>query len=577
MSHRSSFAFTLLISLPWLPSCGGAPARPAAPVADAVELIAQPFPSRAALEAILAEPIPVFPASIDAVPVAEWTLKGPLPTTPLGAETDEGDWTKVARAFAETRGGALVLSPALRCTAREIASFFATKGGMPTESVQDFIAARCGWPYTLSSHGVLTATFKKAGTDAALLTAFKKHVDEGLASLVPNEPGTIGLAVERHEDRVVAVWVVGQPRAALSEPLTADASGVVHVRGKFLGAGDRARALMNGDGFSVHVCAAEPVAPPSFSFRCEGASTAGEPRWLTLVAHAPGQLIGRAVINTMVATSDASLTWHAPPAPSTAALGAPAAIGETILPPLNELRAALGEPPLRLAHEQAALNARLVPYVFSASTTNPARMEQISLGVLAGWDVKGGLVRDATLELLTSHATTAGDWLAEALTQPMGRLVLLDPRAEEIALGAYAVPGKSLVATVTSSYSFFHGETHPEIADALAARLLAERRAHGLPDVQRIAGLAGIDAATRDIAAGKDPNASLMGALQDATARVGRSFRGLALRTIDPTVTPLPPVLAASKVPTFAVAVGHHAAAGSAWGEYVILWLWPAE
>jgi hypothetical protein len=196
---------------------------------------------------------------------------------------------------------------------------------------------------------------------------------------------------------------------------------------------------------------------------------------------------------------------------------------------------------------------------------------------MAGWDVQGGAIRDGSLELLASHATTAGDWLAEALARPMGRIVLLDPQAEQLALGAYAVPGKSILATVTTSYAFFHGVDHPDVADALAARLLAERRAHALPDVQRIGGLAGLDAAIRDIEAGKDLDGALMGALQDATVRIGRSMRGLAIRTIDPGATPLPPVIAATKVPTFAVAVGHHATPGNAWGEYVVLWLWPAE
>jgi hypothetical protein len=576
--HRRSWSIPLFFILlaTAAVSCSGKAARPGASPADAVELIAQPFPSRAALEAILNEPVPAFPASIDAVPVREWTMKGPLPDAPLGAETDDGAWTQVARSFVATRGDAVTLSPSLRCAARELAVFFAENGGMAAEPVQDFIAARCGFPYALATRGVLTATVKKDATDAALLTGLRKPVEDSLSKLVPEGAGMFGLALARKNDRVVALWLFARPTAMLTAPVVADASGVVHLQGKFLDGADRGRALMNGDGFSVHLCAEDAVARPLFSFRCM-ASGGDEPRWLTLVATVPGQILGHSVVNTLVASGDASLTWRAPAAPSTAPLPSAEAIAETILPPLNELRVAMGEKPLALAPAQGMLNARLAPYLFAATVTDRARAEQISLGVLAGWDVKGGLVRDGSLELLASHATNAGDWLADALSRPMGRMVLLDPQAEQLALGAYAVPGKSLIATVAASYSFFHGDAHPDVADALAARLLAERRSHGLPDVQRIVGLPGLDTAIHDVVEGKDLEASLMAALQDATVRTGRNMRGLVIRSIDPGSTPLPPVLAATKVPTFAVAVGHHATPGNAWGEYVVMWLWPAD
>ena len=562
-------------------ACGGAQVQAAhkaeATTDDAVVATSQPFPSRDALDAILARPAPAFPPQLTTVSVKRWVMAGPTPRDPLGAETDSSPWTDVARSVAKSRDGELALSPALRCAASELSRFRAEHQGMPTEPLREYLAARCGFPFGLSAWGAIGFTVPKSMSDEKLVEQLRVKVEASLRDQIAKSKGLFGVGVSRRDDRFVVGWVFGAPRVDLDPDFARRDGAFVHLRGKFHAPVGRVIALANGDGFSVNACVPEPEVLPRFSLRCPLPSSKG-PTFIDFAASQPGEMLGRSLASILVHDDDdASLTWDAPQGPVTAPLVSSEALGPGILAPLNKLRAALGARPLTLAPAQSALNQKLAPYMAAASLGGGKDGDEIARGVLAGWDVQGAMIRDASVDFHAEVGGSAGEWLASVLARPMSRLVLLDPQAEQVAIGGFLVPNTSITVALVSSYRVFHAGDHPDVADALALRLSAERTARGLAAPQRLVDLEGLAHATHAITEeGKDVQEALHDALQDASTRTGRSVRGLAVTTTDPTSAPLPPEMLATGWQPFAVAVGHRRPAGAAWGEYVVLWIWAA-
>jgi hypothetical protein len=174
-------------------------------------------------------------------------------------------------------------------------------------------------------------------------------------------------------------------------------------------------------------------------------------------------------------------------------------------------------------------------------------------------------------------ATTAGEWLAAELVTPFGRQTLLDPRADQVAVGAARTEGSTRLASVVSGYSFFHGTMHADVAKALVARVDVERDAHGRHAAKAVA-LAALDDAARSVTASSAaPDVALRTALQAMVDETGKSCRGIAVPTIDPSQTPLPPAMLRDADFTYAVSVAHERRKGAAWGDYVVLWLWTVD
>ena len=63
-------------------------------------------------------------------------------------------------------------------------------------------------------------------------------------------------------------------------------------------------------------------------------------------------------------------------------------------------------------------------------------MDTIALALLAGWQVAGGMIRDATFSAtLVPGTRDVGRWLATTLEMPLARSALLADEIEEVAFG----------------------------------------------------------------------------------------------------------------------------------------------
>lgn len=555
-------------------STSGAPsaAPGTAPMPGAVGLVMPPFPTREEIRAAAALPA-ATKTTASAIAVPRWTITTPIPVDPIGVETAKDPWTELARDVAKAHGDDVALVPALGCAAHELAIFAAHFGSAPVETLSQFMLSRCGWPYAGTVPTLVTFTVPRAITTEAATKRVVEATRPDLLRALPTGPGKLGLAMARHEDKLVIAYLWSTPSLDLEPGYGVVTAGRVHVRGADRVGATSVSAAVNGDGYSATRCTNEAATAPQFAFSCP-IPTSGS-TWIEVASAPPGALVEHRALALLVHKGDAaSLEWVEPAAPSTAPLTDASTIGDAILGPLNELRAATGARPLTIARAQSEVNSTLAPHAFAGLSDSATAADPIVLGAMAGWEVTGGFVQRASTVVTLTSATTAGEWLGANLAYPSGRLALLDPSREQLAIGAVTLPGTSIVASVTSTYALFHGVDHADVAAALATRVESERRALGRPKVKELV-LRELERAARSIAE-RDvaPADALKTALEGAVATTGKSCGGVAVPTVDPLGSPLPPTMLSDAKRSYSVAVGHRRRKGAAWGEYVVMWIW---
>jgi len=223
------------------------------------------------------------------------------------------------------------------------------------------------------------------------------------------------------------------------------------------------------------------------------------------------------------------------------------------------------------------VHTRAAPYAAAAVIQNQAdTQELLSLGLMAGWGIEGGTIRWAHhLTAVEVGTRSPAQWVASALEQPVGRLLLLRPDARQAAIGTVSVEDPPALAAVVSTYSFFEGTDHTADAERLFARIERERTARGLPPPQRMQGLDVLSAQAQRVTQGAQPAAALRIALDQESTRRRQSLSGLQLEAVDLDHSTLPDVLFARRDLTLGLAVGHTRAPGAAWGQYVVFLVFP--
>jgi hypothetical protein len=508
------------------------------------------------------------------VVVDTWTFEAAA-ANDASSYDDPSPWGEVARQLGKGHEATVTLSPAMRCTALELARFHAKNGAMPTESLRRFMAARCG-----SLATTVSPTFWSVSTNApppdedlasraqtALLKLFGDHLATGHRLL--------GVGAARDGERTTAVAVVAEDEARL-EPgsLGVDASRRVTLRGSARGDYAAILAMINRGDAGDAPCLSDPqVKPPRFALTCELAP--GDPfAWVEILGHRPGQLLLRELGETLVHEGDGTgieyAAHHAgPPAPVTGS----ADFMRALLDRLNAVRAGAHMGPLTLAPGQSAENTRLAgTLVDAAFGIDDATADRAAIGLLAGWSVPG-LIRNGSFFLgavgPTSDATA---WLDFALERPMGRMALLDPGSQQIAIGPTFPPGGGALGAAVTTYAMFGGQDHASDATRFFQRVAAARAARGLTAPVRVQGLGEMDAELERVQREKKaPMAALDAAMEVAVERTGQGVRGYALETNDLDTVEVPGVLLAPGALRMMVGVTHHRAEGAAWGQYVVL------
>lgn len=526
------------------------------------------LPSKATLEAIAKRPLPELPERKE-VEVDAWTFDGAWL-----APSDEAPALPPEMAAAVEEQGA-ESAPDLHCMAEQVARLFLAHAGLPSDRLASYMLARCGLAVT-ENLGMSVATLEGLGQakDAEVLAALLPTVRERLPELMSQGAKTFGTWIHREGDRA-AVAVVASRREITVTYGPVDDQGRVVIRGTLPPATEQRPAPTEVDAIVNH--GAHAWAPcqvkatlPSFVITCQLARD-DDSAWIGISTKQPGRMLSNGVARLLVHRRGRQAIAFAP-----VERGTPAVDVETfrgaLLAELNRARQAAGLRPATLAPAQSRAVDAVSPAFFVGNEAGDDELlDQISLGVVAGWDVGGGFIRDANFVAILGQSD-ARSWLAGALEQPMGRRTLLDPEADQIALGATLNEPFPGAGVLVATYEMFDPATREADAQAIVAALNAHRRARGVAPAIVNNEIVELDQAAANIAAGMHPGEALDIALYRLAAR-GLDAQGAWGFTTSVTEPPLLPELATP--PSLAVGVRaiHHHLPGSNWGFFVLLFV----
>jgi hypothetical protein len=551
---------------------GGCAARTAPPPREQLAKIDRGYPNQGQLAEILAERAPPREEALKkGIAVDRWELAGPFPARAGSFPSTSED--PLARRAAESLvagGRSIVLTESMQCYAREIGRFVAQYGGLPEDDLQAFAAGRCGvlpiapsFDYSLPS---------EAPDDDAALTYLRDVIAK-----VP-APSELGIwRGEGQRSRHVLLAAFGQPKMKLASVERAGGDLAVRVRGTILAPSRWIRAYSGEGDLRFHACRPTPGAVallPDFDMSCLLASSDAY-TVLEMLAGAPEAPLGRQVLMLIVPSGR--------PLPSTfqriAIAGLPSRSG--LLERFNAVRAQVGQAPLLEVPLQSRTAHALVPHYFAAASNKDfARLDFITLGMMAGWDVPGPLRDSKFLSFRGAMGDDDSSLLSQLLFFPSNRAVLLDNEARHAAIAAWRDDRNQGTWGLLATYTTFAPRPYPDVEAALLDELDHQRRARGRPRVLRV----------------ESPEATrLLGHLMEKLARgemtpmagLDRTVRTLSSRLRQPllgqasmalAVDGWRPVFSDELVDAEPVAVvtkvGFYAAAGDHWGQYVGLFIY---
>lgn len=247
---------------------------------------------------------------------------------------------------------------------------------------------------------------------------------------------------------------------------------------------------------------------------------------------------------------------------------------------INHLRREEGLQPLQLERVQSDVVEGLLPHYLAAQGEgNRKQAEEIALGVMAGYQVRG-TIRDAGLLSFVGHDSWSIERsLCAALLSPAYRATVLDPDDRALALGSIADASLGARAFMLVSYQFFVERSYELEQAALLEEIDRQRAARGLGPVIPLVGPQ-TDALLRESAdrvqRGEiEPIDELGELLQVFVDSSGRSFQGQVIGTLvlDGWRPELPRDLLRAEEAYVAIVITHRQVPGSAWGEHVVMML----
>jgi hypothetical protein len=245
---------------------------------------------------------------------------------------------------------------------------------------------------------------------------------------------------------------------------------------------------------------------------------------------------------------------------------------------INAVRAAARIPPLALAAKQSAENERLAGAILDAAVTrDDDTADKAAIGLLAGWDVEGGMIRGGQFFLGAVAPThDAVVWLESAVERPSGRLTLLDPQSRVIAIGPSIPEGARGLGAAVTTYSLFGPDDHEADEALFFRRIEEERAARGLATPIRIPATDEIrKLAARVLREEETPRGALDEMLATASWQSDAPAYGYVLETNDLASVEVPDVFLKEGPLPMVLAITHHRAPGAAWGQYVVFTLLP--
>jgi len=371
----------------------------------------------------------------------------------------------------------------------------------------------------------------------------------------------------------------------------------VTLEGKVLGGAELVYGIATGSGLGVNECQADPaVGLPAFRLECDLGKPPAARSYVQIFTLRRGRPVGEEA--GLVAFVDGSPesrrltqarfegdgetavgTGDAPEAVGSAPIGGGAGesvpFREQVALRINGLRQEAGLPPLRFLDAQSAQGDRLAAAYYGAvARGDVSRGDQAVISMLAGWNVRGGLVRDGEVAVFGVGAPVGPDeWVAMATEMPLTRHVLFQRASRVAALGWVVDPETGGTGGMIASWSFFDDSFDREVAARSVLRQLQgvrDRRGKGTLVLASNGGEELRREALAVEAEGRRPVDALNRTLGALSSRLAVDVQGWVVETSDVEAIRFPRELVEAERPRLVAAVTRHQAPGSPWGQMVV-------
>jgi len=537
------------------------------------------FPTLKALQRIAAQPVQRPAKSVGQVPSSGWQVDARR-----AARSSQEAWqpsTASERAFVgllSAQNRPLRTPSALACAAHELGRFQLETGSEVPSALHSFVLGACGAVTPESARLSLSGTVTGNLSDDELWPRFAESIRTQLVAGLPATATDVGFWLGRSGDHVVASLVYAEQRHTLQpfSLVSADENRVTFA-GRLQDHVDHVEGYINQGRFGVESCVVDPgVSPPQFRIVCPMAPS-DRTAWVQLMYVRPGRVLGTLFLETLLRRGESEMPVYVESAGSRLS-GDKIGFSQGVLAELNEVRRQAGLGPVTLADEQSATAGKLASHYFAGVTSrrSDTLLDDIVLGLLAGWQVPGMIRSGSFYSQYTARDLGPTAWLQAALALPAGRSTLLAPGVERVAVGQMAEAEGAGQGTLVTGYQLYHGNEHDQDAARLLSRINLARKDLGLGEASLVSGIlpALREQLSRVHAGGRNPSAALDQVLQQAVDYSGQSMGGYVFETMSLDALQLPPEILRQPRLELAIGVTHRRPQGGAWAQYVIFVLY---
>jgi hypothetical protein len=536
------------------------------------------FPSPARLSAIVAQPIPQSGVLKREARSRDWTVDGAQTASSYGESWQPvSPWDNAFAADLSKSGRDVRLTRAMNCAAQEFGRFYLETQDLPPEDMKRFIVGACGGISAQLGILSLQGEVSPKTTDSVLLGRWKGQISPDLILHLPADASEAGFWFGRRGKQAVAMLAYGVLHAdVLPFSLVPDANGEITVEGETREAAEYFGGYANHGAVGVEHCLVDPsLHRPRFRFVCR-VDSADESAWIDLLYATPGRVVAKPFARVLARRrSGQSIPFHAAVAAKPGRIEREEDFAPAVLVELNRIRLQAGLPPARLAEAESKTAAQLAKaYIASEANGNREEADTIALGMIAGWQVDDGMIRDGSFVASSVPGSNdAGLWLSIALSMPLARESLLGRTVEEVSFGPTLIADPPGLGAIMAGYQFYHGNDHALDVKRLFARVLAARQRLSLPPPRRLIDVqqAMLDQLARVYEGKQQPMEALQSVLRMGTRAYGENMKGYAVELISLDELEIPESVLKLKNLDLEIGVTHHKPKGAAWGQLVVL------
>jgi hypothetical protein len=535
------------------------------------------FPTASEIARIGEAPAPARISNPHEKEVDAWELKD-APAQPAGnaAHPASSPWERLLADTAAKRQGLLWTPESMHCLAKQAGLFFLSEGGIPSEELTRFMAARCGVGEADISLAHVTGSSPASATEEQLFASGRASAEQLITKYLASGNQLAGMWAGRDKGKFVLMMPFAERRVRLDQvPLSPNAANHVIITGEVLTPAHQIEALANYGKFGFRSCAVDAsVRLPRFSVDCE--TSPDDPSTIIEVAaFPPGRIMGRFISSLVVwPAGKVANRFERPSFGIGGSMGAGPDVPGNLVTALNQVRKEAGLGQVTLNAQESATAARVAPHYFAAvmGGAPETNADTIVLGLRAGWQVPGLVGYGHFTSSLTRKADP-GALLVSALNRPSGRETLLDPEVKVIAIGPVHSKSEGILGGVFSTYTLLEpSATQKDVAEVLRV-LNAQRKTRGLAPATLIDSLQPTAAGSaHSVEVGeRSPNDALDDLLQKTASHFAGGVQGWFAGADKVERLSFPDKVLTAPSLRLAIGVAHYKPKGSPWGAYGVL------